>query len=417
MIENGKELTIGRAFGDWARASSEATVSIPGRTHRRWTKEEDEYLRATFKTTPAREIAVRLGRTRSGVAQRALKVLLLPRKRARPRGVRWAPEADAFLHTNYGVVRTREIAGTLQRTVNAVHDRAHILRLTRRTVRGPNRAWSVQDEQYVLANYGKVSREEIAKWLNRTPAAVSCRTGSPRWGPASQRRLRRDWNPMEDAVLRERYGKSPIETVVRATGRTISSVHCRAHKLGLARPTSMSSRRAWAIDEDNLLRRIYGKISPSEIARKIGRTRPSVYHRAERLGLGSAIGSPEFLRRQSLPRTARPFPGLSNALDIGYVAGIIDGEGSIIGPPKFAIQVSMTTKEVIDHLYALCGGSATGPYEQRSGRSEVCKPQYHWTISSAENVYQILRVLLPHLIVKKQKAESVISFLERKWTL
>src|SRR2546426_3641771 len=160
MIDNGKELTIGRAIGDWSRTSSEATVSIPGRTHRRWTKEEDEYLRATFKTTPAREIAVRLGRTRSGVAQRAFKVLLLPRKRARPLGVRWAPEADAFLHTNYGVVRTREIAGTLHRTVNAVHDRAHILRLTRRTVRGPNRAWSVQDEQYVLANYGKVSREE-----------------------------------------------------------------------------------------------------------------------------------------------------------------------------------------------------------------------------------------------------------------
>jgi len=403
------------AFGDRSLAGGETTASRLSRTRRRWTKGEDEYVRAAFKTTRAREIAVRLGRTRSGVAQRALRILQLPRKGARPQGVKWPPEADAFLRTNYGTVRTKEIAATLHRTVNAIHDRAHILRLTRRTVRGPNRPWSVQDEQYVRANYGKVSRDEIAKWLNRTPAAVSCRTGSPRWGPAPQRRPRRVWNSAEDAVLRERYGRVPTQAIVGSLGKTLSSIHCRAHKLGLARPTQMTIRRAWATAEDELLRAMYGKIRPEEIARKIGRSRLSVYHRAEHLRLKSVRGSPEFLRRQSLPRTARPFPGLSNALDIGYVAGIIDGEGSIIGPPKFAIQVSMTTEEVIDHLHNLCGGSMTGPYEQRSGRSEVCKPQYHWTISSAENVYQILRILLPYLIVKKQKAESVISFLERKW--
>jgi len=415
MVDIGVELVVDRALCDWSLASAEATVSRAGRTRRRWTREEDEYLRATFKTTRAREIAVRLGRTRSGVAQRALRVLLLPRKGARPSGVKWALEADAFLHANYGMVRSREIAATLHRTVNAVHDRAHRLHLTRRTVRGPNRAWSVEDEQYVRENYGKVSREEIAKWLNRTPAAVSTRAGSPHWGPAPQRRSRKDWDPVEDAVLRESYGKTPTQTIGRALGRTVSSVHSRAHKLGLARPTPMTSRQAWATDEDDLLRAMYGKIRPGEISRKIGRTRPSVHHRAERLGLKSVIGSPEFLRRQSLPRTARPFPGLSNALDIGYVAGIVDGEGSILGPPKFTIQVSMTTKEVIDHLYNLCGGSVTGPSEQRSGRSEVCKPQYHWTISSAENVYQILKILLPYLIVKKDKAESVVSFLEREW--
>lgn len=172
----------------------------------------------------------------------------------------------------------------------------------------------------------------------------------------------------------------------------------------------------WTTAEDEVLRATYGNVRPVEVARKLGRTRASVYHRADRLGLMSTVRSPEFLRRQSLPRTARPFAGLSGPLDIGYVAGIIDGEGSVIGPPNFAIRVSMTTQEVIHHLWKLCGGSVTGPYAQRSGRSEVCKPQYHWTISSADNVHRLLKTLLPYLIVKREKAEEVIRVLEKKWS-
>jgi len=75
----------------------------------------------------------------------------------------------------------------------------------------------------------------------------------------------------------------------------------------------------------------------------------------------------------------------------------------------------MTSKEAIDRLHSLCGGTATGPYENRSGKSLVCKPQYHWTVSSAENAFRILKDLLPYLVVKKEKAEEVLRFLEAKW--
>lgn len=413
------DTSVGRPL-DWSLSEMSFPTIKPEvgparRTRQRWTAEEDEYLRASFGTAPSSEIARHLGRTRSAVAQRALKVLLLPRKGVRPSGAKWEPGSDAFLQSNYGGIHTKEIAATLHRTVSAVHSRAHILHLTRRTIRGPRRPWSVEDERYVLEIYGKVSRAELEKQLNRTPAAISARASRPRWGLAAPRRSRNDWSPMEDAVLRSGYGKTPIQSISHALGRTMCSIYSRAHKLGLTRPTTMASRRDWTSEEDNCLRAMYGKVRPEEIARKIGRTRPAVYHRAERLGLVSVVRSPEFLRRQSLPRTARPFPGLSNPLDIGYVAGIVDGEGSIVGAPKVTIQVSMTTKEVIDHLWNLCGGTITGPYERRSGRSEICKPQYHWTISSAENAYQLLKILLPYLIVKKEKAEEVIRLLERKW--
>lgn len=102
---------------------------------------------------------------------------------------------------------------------------------------------------------------------------------------------------------------------------------------------------------------------------------------------------------------------------MGYVASIIDGEGTINGPPKVTLQVSMTTKEVIEKLQEMCGGSCTGPYENRSGRAEICKPQYHWSVASSENAYRILVAIAPYLIVKREKARTVIEFLGRKWSL
>lgn len=383
---------------------------------RRWSQEDDQILRETFLIASPKDMARKLGRTKSAVVQRAVKVHRLLRRRSRPRGARWTPKALAFLEANYGVIPAKEIGETLHRTVPAIHSRAYLLGLTKQILRGPNRLWTVEDEQYVLANYGKLPTELLAREVNRTPVAVSNRALNPRWGVAVRRRSRRGWAPAEDTLLRSAYRKVPTSSLRQILGRSTASIHGRAHKTGLTQRMKWVHPRAWTRAEDEVLRNTYGSVRPREIGAKLARTRGSVYHRAQRLGLLSQIGSPEFLRRQSLPLTARPFKSLTDPMEIGYVAGILDGEGSVIGPPKFAVQVSMTTKEVIEHLTNLCGGSMTGPYEQRSGKSENCKPQYHWTISSSENTYRLLRTLLPHLIVKKQKAEQVIGALEKKWS-
>jgi hypothetical protein len=387
----------------------------PVRDHCAWTPEEDGYLRMTFRKVSTREIAARLCRTRAAVYQRALKVLLLPKTREHPAGMKWELAGDTFLRENYGRIPTKQVASALGRTVRSIHSRARTLHLTRITVRGPNRPWTEDDERYLLANCGSMAVKEIASRLNRTSAAVHQRASFPRWGAKAATRPRRNWLDTEDEVLRAGYRRVPTRSIAQALNRTVSSVNVRACVLGLTRHFARSPPRAWTRDEDEFLRASYGRVRPAEMAKKLGRTRASVYHRAALLELTSIAGSPEFLRRQSLPRTAQPFAGLANPVDLGYVAGILDGEGSIVGPPRITLQVSMTTKEVIERLHSLCGGSITGPYENRSGRSEVCQPQYHWTVSSAESAYRILNVLLPHLIVKREKAEMAIQFLKRKW--
>lgn len=407
-----------RQFPDSNDTSGQgALIRESTRHRRRWTQHEDSLVRDAFRKVKTIEIANRLSRTRSAVDQRALKVLLLPRVGTRPRGRRWERSDEEFLRENYGRTPAGQIATALSRTPSSIQGRASHLHLTRTTARRFNMPWTEVDERYLLANYGRSTLTEIASRLNRTSIAVRLRAYRPRWGVRPSVRARNIWSTSDDELLRANYGQVPTARLAQRLRRTVSSINCRAFTLGLTRHFTRSPAKEWRKDEDDFLRAQYGRIRPSEIGKRIGRTRPSIYHRAEVLGLAASLRSPEFLRRQSLPRTALPFTGLNSELDVGYVAGIVDGEGSITKPPNVALQVSMTTREVTEHLQTLCGGSVTGPYLGRSGRTEVCQPQYHWTVSSTEDVYRILKVLLPHLSVKRQKAEMVLQFLEERWAL
>lgn len=141
------------------------------------------------------------------------------------------------------------------------------------------------------------------------------------------------WSAEELDYLRRNYRRVPTALISLRLGRSVCSVHAISHKIGATRPTFKASARAWLPEEDGILLELYGSIRSKELAKELGRTTGSVRHRAEELGLFSKRWSPEFRRRQSLPRTGREFTGLTDPTILGYVAGIIDGEGSILAPP------------------------------------------------------------------------------------
>src|SRR2546427_68886 len=129
------------------------------------------------------------------------------------------------------------------------------------------------------------------------------------------------------------------------------------------------------------------------------------------------LGSGEYLRRQGLPRSARPFTGLLDPAQRGYVAGIIDGEGSVGLPPKVFISVTTTTKALAVRLQMLAGGSVAGPYSYQKTKvfgSKRCriKPQYHWNYASRAHVYLLLKAIQPYLVVKAREARKGLKYLE-----
>lgn len=93
-------------------------------------------------------------------------------------------------------------------------------------------------------------------------------------------------------------------------------------------------------------------------------------------------------------------------VDVGYVAGIIDGEGWMLAAPWPTVAVKMTDEDVIRRLQALTGvGNVTGP-RIRAGR----KPIWQWTVSRSRDVAALLMTVYPLLGQRRQaKAREVLE--------
>lgn len=224
-----------------------------------------------------------------------------------------------------------------------------------------------------------------------------------------------------ETELRERYHRVPTPELARRLGVGIQSIYCKAKLLGVTRRLpKRSPPHFWTQEEDSIISSNYGFIRPSEIARILGRSRASVYHRIERLGLASEIGTADYSQRQALPRTAHPFVDPDDPSVLGYVAGIIDGEGAILKSPRPTVSVSTTTKRLAVALQAMVGGSIAGPYLYQKtkvfGRNRCrLKPQYHWYFTAGYHVYLLLMALWPFLVIKQTAAGQAIAYFEERY--
>lgn len=106
-----------------------------------------------------------------------------------------------------------------------------------------------------------------------------------------------------------------------------------------------------------------------------------------------------------------------------YIAGIIDGEGSIrinkcftpkliqahkLRNPMYYAQINlgMVTKEIPDLLMDTFGGNVRE--ERVPGRRSI----WRYSLTGRKNLVSTLKILLPYLRVKKQHAVLAISFCE-----
>lgn len=104
-------------------------------------------------------------------------------------------------------------------------------------------------------------------------------------------------------------------------------------------------------------------------------------------------------------------------MDIRYLAGLIDGEGCIsVGKqtrkdmisPYYHLRISieMTSKEVINKIYQHYGGSL---HKQKNRLNR--KAVYTWSITG-KYAYELLSLLIPYLIIKRQEAILGKEFFE-----
>lgn len=99
-----------------------------------------------------------------------------------------------------------------------------------------------------------------------------------------------------------------------------------------------------------------------------------------------------------------------------YIAGIIDGEGSISLVQSFAkrtngryvyplVRVANTAQSLVDWLLDVVGFGSM-QYVTRS--NEKCKPVWHVSWAASEAI-QVLREVEPYLVIKKDRARIAID--------
>jgi hypothetical protein len=101
-----------------------------------------------------------------------------------------------------------------------------------------------------------------------------------------------------------------------------------------------------------------------------------------------------------------------------YVAGLIDGEGTVTYLPRKSVKgnisyalivdVSNTNRTVLEALKAKYGGSISV-----TKRAPPCKTCYTWRVQS-RLALRVLEEVFPYLIVKKKQAEILIPHCRAK---
>ncbi len=89
------------------------------------------------------------------------------------------------------------------------------------------------------------------------------------------------WSDDEVDLLRKHFSKGKVRKVVELTGRPLSTVRQKAYDIGL----KSGQKRPWSTQEKEQLKNLYKSHTPSEIAKRIGRTAAAVTTQSSAMGL------------------------------------------------------------------------------------------------------------------------------------
>jgi len=215
-------------------------------------------------------------------------------------------------------------------------------------------------------------------------------------------------NPFTDEeidLLKRVYAETPKKRLEELFPRhTYESIRNKAKKLGLKRKPGI---QPWTHEEEEILRKMYPTAKREEIMKAIpNHTWAAIRARAEKLGIKRLIAP--LWKDYKDSKLAR---GDVTDFELGYIIGLFEGEGWIhihrrkTSRPWITLGIGNTNLELLKKAQEIIGGSIT--CNSKNKKSVV----YQLTISGHNNVLLFLEKVLPHLIVKRDKAEEVVKYL------
>jgi len=167
-----------------------------------------------------------------------------------------------------------------------------------------------------------------------------------------------------------------------------------------------------------LLMKLYDKEKRSsvDIGRILKCNSETVRNRLKEHGIPIRRAGPILRMKLKLPK---------DKCALAYIAGIVDGEGSIfmgyspnsVGGRNPTVTIRNTHLGLIEWLLKFGGRKQTDhrPIDPRTSKQN--KTCYHWIVTSPMDVQEILIAILPYLIIKKVKAQKMLPECDRRIAL
>lgn len=193
-----------------------------------WSPEERKFLEENRETMSEKEIADRLGRSKSGVRHMRNRLKIGPPKRAPIEGYSWTDELDATIRSNPDMP-PKEMARLLGRTEVAVLHRRRHLGLTKSR---DETAWRPDEDDVLKANPDKPPKWLAERLDGRTVTAIRARRralGLPRYVAVCK------WTEQDIGILKDNI-QAPMDELARLLpGRSEASIRSMARKHGRKR--------------------------------------------------------------------------------------------------------------------------------------------------------------------------------------
>ncbi|KSU86239.1 hypothetical protein AS180_19690 [Priestia veravalensis] len=135
-----------------------------------WTKEEDLFLKEQYGQMTLQKIGECLNRSKESVNKRVSRLQL----RNKQNGIRkrWTPDQDTFLKVNINRMNNREIGKQLGKSPSSVANRIRLLKLVRKT---SLRRWTKKEDEYLVRWYGIKTLDQLSRRLQRSIQALESR--------------------------------------------------------------------------------------------------------------------------------------------------------------------------------------------------------------------------------------------------
>jgi len=361
-----------------------------------WTEEEIVKLQELAPTLTVEQIQQEINRSGNSIRAKAkelgIKFVNNPRKTKTSWTKKELDQLKELISTN----SAEELAKIIDRSEHSI--RAKVRELGLKIKRNEKR-WSEEDKRALIELSATMKLDQIAQKLNRSSASV--RTQGNKLGIKIETNYSGIlWTKEEITQLRDLIPTHTTLEIAIIMNKTEDAVYQKAYKLEL---NVKGKSRRWTIEDEEVLKNMWGGYSIEYIAKKLDRTSSAITNRAYVLKLGSVIANN--FDGLTIQEICDLFAVNENTVRVNWVSlGLIFTKKKISASRSYSFVT-------IDDLYTFLG-KYQNIWDSRMLEKNILPPEPEWLIEKRKR-----DSLLPILIPKNKTITKEQLIVARKYYL